>query len=124
MTPIERLLFVAKRIEDELDEVERASGKTARAFHERRVRDIRIAVDDLTPRYTAEVPTEPGWYWWKTPDGTTGTCKFYRSKDRVYQSTGGPLGVKGSLWSGPILEPVEEGKPDGEVDLPQCERDL
>lgn len=139
MTPLEQLLEIATTLEVAVESESQRASESDPSFLEGAAivaaRDIRAAIANLTPRYTAEVPTEPGSYWWKPSDTTPSAFKQWNqtAKEGVYRFTmygmyGEDIGMHqlclllpgdrdrfpaesmGGLWSGPILEPVEEVK--------------
>ena len=68
--------------------------------------------DTLPPRWTAEAPTEPGWYWWRNPDYPPSVespwMRLVRSHRGVVvcdEPFTRDVKVMGGEWAGPLCPP-------------------
>ena len=67
----------------------------------RNTSEIKLRISDKgmmsKHHFSAVKPSEPGWYWSKSPDGQISINKIFDN----------PEIIPGVLWAGPIKEPTE-----------------
>jgi hypothetical protein len=62
------------------------------------------------PTWTSELPTEPGWYWFRDEGGAKGITRVLRYGDLRMEAAGIRLdGIywRGARWCGPLVEPPD-----------------
>lgn len=66
------------------------------------------AIEATRPKWSADLPTGPGWYWSRHPDERTRCVNVIEDDGILYVGAMRVLSHSGWQWSGPIPQPAKQ----------------